>query len=64
MEGLERYLESFFGPGGKANTFKEKMEEYKMRWIRETNANNQIESKVQQIAESARNIKNDPKVSD
>ncbi|ERL94743.1 hypothetical protein D910_12017 [Dendroctonus ponderosae] len=62
VEGLERYLESFFGPGGKANTFKEKMEEYKMRWIRETNTNNPIESKVQEMADTARNTKNDPTI--
>lgn len=64
MEGFERYLETLFGPGGKANVIKDKMEEYKMRWIRQTDENDLIESKVQEIADIARNIKEEPKVSE
>lgn len=62
MEGFERYLESLFGPGGKANVIKEKMDAFRPRWIRDTTNNQIIDSKVQEIANVANNAKREPKV--
>lgn len=62
MEGFERYLESLFGPGGKANVIKEKMDAFRPRWIRDTTNNQVIDSKVQEIANVANNAKREPKV--
>ncbi|CAG9760349.1 unnamed protein product [Ceutorhynchus assimilis] len=62
VEGFEHYLESFFGPGGRANVIKEKMEEYKMRWIREASEKNLVENNVQDIADAVDNLEKNPKV--
>ncbi|XP_050313934.1 apolipophorins [Anthonomus grandis grandis] len=62
MEGFERYFESLFGPGGKAEGIKEKIEEYKTRWIRAANENDRVENRVQELADNARDVKNEPKV--
>lgn len=62
MEGFERYLESLFGPGGKANVIKEKMDAFRPRWIRDTTNNQIIDNKVQEIANVANNAKREPKV--
>ncbi|KAF7269539.1 hypothetical protein GWI33_017432 [Rhynchophorus ferrugineus] len=62
MEGFERYFESLFGPKGKANVLKEKVEEYKMRWTRGVEDNSVIERNVQNIADKVNTVKNNPKI--
>ncbi|XP_066155546.1 uncharacterized protein Apoltp [Euwallacea fornicatus] len=62
VEGFEGYLESLFGPGSKANVIKEKIDQFKTRWTRKANEHEFIESRVQEIADKANNVKSEPKV--
>nr|XP_023014254.1 uncharacterized protein LOC111504019 [Leptinotarsa decemlineata] len=61
MDGLEHYLESFFGPKGTSETLKDNIMD-KLRWPRSVRNNEIIKSQVEKLPNVLSNVHEEPKV--